>query len=240
MTSVFGSYSGCRQYLEDIDRARNDVGPDAPVIDKLRCPFNHPGFISAMADRVREALAELPHELRRGTRLIYTAHSIPQAMAETSPYQKQLHEACRLVSETVGQDDWTLVYQSRSGPPSQPWLEPDVCDYLQAVHAGGKVRAVVLAPIGFTSDHMEVLYDLDTEARQRCAELNLPMARAGTAGTHPEFVRMVRQLVEERVTAQPQRLAMGYPRARTRHLPGYLLPEEHPSSRNAVCGAVSA
>jgi hypothetical protein len=122
-------------------------------------------------------------------------------MARTSPYEAQLHEACRLVSEAAGHSDWCLVYQSRSGPPTQPWLEPDVCAYLRDVHSQGEVAGIVLAPIGFISDHMEVIYDLDTEARQLCDLLAMPMVRAATVGTHPQFIEMVRNLIVERVNA---------------------------------------
>jgi protoporphyrin/coproporphyrin ferrochelatase len=184
-TSAFGSYSGCRQYLEDIERARAAV-EGAPAIDKIR-PFpDHPGFIAAMTDRVRAALAELPHG-----RLVFTAHSIPVTMAQSSPYVRQLETACAAVAASVGRSDWKLVYQSRSGAPGQPWLEPDVCDYLREIRSD-----VVIAPIGFLSDHMEVLYDLDTEARAVCEQLGVRMARAGTAGTHPSIIRMIAELSE--------------------------------------------
>ncbi len=194
VTSAFSSYSGCRQYLEDIDRARAEVGAGAPEIAKLRGFFNHPGFIETMVARVADALAGMPEN----TRLIYTAHSIPISMAESSPYVRQIQEACRLVSEGAGRTDWMLAYQSRSGPPGQPWLEPDILDTLRAQAAEG-LRDVVLVPIGFISDHMEVLYDLDTEAAGLCAELGIRMKRAITAESHPRFVRMVRELIAERM-----------------------------------------
>lgn len=209
VTSVFGSYSGCRQYLEDIDRARAEVEPPVPELDKLRCPFNHPGFIRAMAERVRDALEQVPPAERSRVQLVFTAHSIPTVMAQVSPYEAQLKEACRLVADAVGQPDWTLVYQSRSGPPSQPWLEPDVLDYLREIHRRQSHSAVVIAPIGFVSDHMEVLYDLDTEARALCAELGLPVVRAATAGVHPHFIAMIRQLIEERIEDAQERLCIG-------------------------------
>ena len=179
-TSAFGSYSGCRQYLEDLDRARGEV-EDAPEILKIP-PFpGHPCFVEAMADRVRAAIAELPEG-----RLIFTAHSVPLAMAESSPYVRQLEQACAAVAVAVGRGEWKLVYQSRSGPPGQPWLEPDICDYLREIRCDA-----VIAPIGFLSDHMEVLYDLDTEARTVCEQLGVRMARAGTVGTHPAVIRMI-------------------------------------------------
>jgi len=192
--SAYSSYSGCRQYLEDIARAREAVGPGAPEIDKLRLFFNHPGFIEPMAEHVRRALAQLP-----AGELVFTAHSVPVSMAASSQYEAQLQEACRLVAEGVGGKKWRLVYQSRSGPPSQPWLGPDIGDYLRELHAKG-VRDVVIAPIGFISDHMEVLYDLDTEARMLCEELGLNMVRAATVGNHPAFVSMIAELARERMS----------------------------------------
>jgi len=192
-TSAFGSYSGCRQYLEDIDRARAAVGAGAPEIHKLPPFSNHPGFVGAMADRVRTALQSLPEKRRAAAALVYTAHSVPLSMAQSSPYVSQLQEACRAVSEAVGREG-ALVYQSRSGPPEQPWLGPDVGEYLRQLHAPD----VVLAPIGFLSDHMEVVYDLDTEAAALCRELGIGMTRAATVGTHPLFVAAVRDMIAER------------------------------------------
>jgi protoporphyrin/coproporphyrin ferrochelatase len=191
VTSIFSSYSGCRQYLEDIERARAEVGEGAPEIHKLRKFYNHPLFIEAEADRVRGALEQLP-----GAEIIYTAHSIPVSMAESSDYVKQLQEACTLVSNTLGIANWRLVYQSRSGPPSQPWLEPDIGDVLRETGAGA---SVVVAPIGFVSDHMEVLYDLDTEAQAIAAERGIHMVRAATVGVHPKFLAMIRELIAERM-----------------------------------------
>lgn len=186
-TSAFGSYSGCRQYLENIQRARAEVGEDAPEIVKIPPFSTHPLFIEAMADRVRTALAESP-----GVPVIFTAHSVPVSMAQTSPYVQELEAACQKVAEAAGAPDWNLVYQSRSGPPTQPWLGPDICDYLRERRSD-----CVIAPIGFLSDHMEVLYDLDTEARAVCDELGLRMVRAGTVGTHPALVRMIAELIEQ-------------------------------------------
>jgi ferrochelatase len=197
--SAYSSYSGCRQYLEDIARAREAAGEGAPEIDKLRLFYNHPGFIEPVAERVRAAIEQAP-----GAALVYTAHSVPVSMAATSEYEAQLNEACRLVSEQLGRRDWRLVFQSRSGPPSQPWLGPDIGDYLRELHAAG-TRAVVVAPIGFISDHMEVLYDLDTEARTLCAELGLQFVRAATVGNDPAFVSMIRELVLERMGEMPSR-----------------------------------
>ncbi len=185
-TSAFGSYSGCRQYLEDIQRARAAVGDDAPEIVKIP-PFSENSlFLEAMTERVRTALAELP-----GARVVFTAHSVPVSMAESSPYAQQLEAASGRVAENLGLREWKLVYQSRSGPPTQPWLGPDICDYLRASPAD-----TVIAPIGFLSDHMEVMYDLDTEAGAVCEELGVRMVRAGTVGTHPAIIRMIAELIE--------------------------------------------
>jgi ferrochelatase len=207
-TTAYSSYSSCRQYRENLAAAQRDVGPEAPHIDKLRAYFNHPGFIEPMIERVGAALAEIPTERREAAALVFTAHSIPRAMADTCQYEDQLDEASRLVAGGVGKEAWRLVYQSRSGPPSQPWLEPDIGGYLREL-AAGTARDVVVVPIGFISDHMEVLYDLDTEARAVADELGLNMIRAGTVGTHPRFVAMIRELIEERLSGDPRRAALG-------------------------------
>lgn len=207
-TSAFSSYSGCRQYRENIEQARAEVGPRAPQIDKLRGFFNHPGFIEAMAERVQQALEQIPGERRGEAQLVFTAHSIPLAMAEHCQYQSQLAEACRLAAERVDVANWRLAYQSRSGSPSQPWLEPDIGDVLRELASSG-VRDVVVAPIGFISDHMEVVYDLDTEARSVCRELGLNMVRAATVGVHPKFVSMIRELIGERMGLIAERRALG-------------------------------
>jgi ferrochelatase len=209
VTSAFSCYSGCRQYREDIQRAREVVGEGAPVVDKLRVFFNHPGFIEASVERVKSALAQLPADHREHAPLLFTAHSIPLAMAAGSLYVTQLEEACRLVAEAVNCTNWKLVYQSRSGPPQQPWLEPDVCDYLAAAAEQQKLTAVVVVPIGFVSDHMEVLYDLDTEARAACENLGITMVRAQTVGTHPLFIEGLRELVLERMTPGAACRALG-------------------------------
>ncbi len=209
VTSAFGSYSGCRQYLDNLDRARAEAGAGAPQVDKLRMFFNHPGFIETMADRVREAFGNVSEDNRDEAVLLFTAHSVPASMARSSPYVAQLEEACRLTAAAVEKKTWRLVYQSRSGPPGQPWLEPDVAVALREIHDTGKARAVVVAPIGFLSDHMEVLFDLDTEARELCEEMGIEMVRAGTAGEHPRFVRMVRELIEERLNPKLERAATG-------------------------------
>ena len=186
ITSAYGSYSGCRQYREDIARAMETVGDGAPDICVLEKFWKDPGLIEPVTERVGEALAkfdERPH-------VVFTAHSIPMSMASTSPYVEQLRESASLVATRLGIEGWELVYQSRSGPPTQPWLEPDILDYIRDFHAKGG-RNLVISPIGFVSDHMEVLFDLDTEAAELCAELGVRMERAGTVGTHPKFIRMI-------------------------------------------------
>jgi ferrochelatase len=209
VTSAYSSYSGCRQYLEEIDRARREVGPSAPQIDKLRAFYNHPGFVQPMIESVEAAMQELSDRQRQGAELLMTAHSIPVVMSETCDYVRQLQEVGRLVAEGVGAKRWRLVYQSRSGPPSQPWLEPDVCDVLRELGRTKRAEDVVLVPIGFVSDHVEVVYDLDREARAVCETLGLNLVRAGTVGTHPRFVRMIRELIEERLDENSVRLALG-------------------------------
>lgn len=200
-TSAYSSWSGCRQYLENIEAARAAAGPGAPTVDKLRAYFNHPGFVEPMADSVRAARHRLP-----GAKVVFCAHSIPRSMAAVCDYQRQLAETSRLVAgrAAVAANDWDLAYQSRSGAPSVPWLEPDVVDHLDSLRAAG-VRDVVLAPIGFISDHMEVMYDLDTEAAEHARAIGIRMVRAATAGTDPRFVEMIRELVLERTEGAPKR-----------------------------------
>jgi ferrochelatase len=209
-TSAFSSYSGCRQYRENIAAAQAEVGPGAPEIEKLRGYFNHPGFIEPMIERTAAALAEIPsdHNRRTDAKLIFTAHSIPAAMAANCRYEMQLRESCAIVAAGVQQTDWRLAYQSRSGSPTQPWLDPDVNNVLREL-AAQQVRDVVVVPIGFISDHMEVLFDLDTEAKQTAADLGINMVRAGTVGTHPRFVRMIRELITERISGTTDRQTLG-------------------------------
>ena len=242
VTSAYSSYSSCRQYRENIAAAQTEIGPGAPQVDKLRAFFNHPGFIEPLIEHTLAALEQIPADRRRSAALIFTAHSIPMAMASGSRYEEQLREACRLVAEGVSDSlsrreragvrvTWDLAYQSRSGPPHQPWLEPDVGDLIESLSKGSglifdssasrsaandqtkmrpdPVRDVVIVPIGFVSDHMEVVFDLDTEVRQRCDRLGINVVRAATVGTHPRFVQMIRELVEERMTDAPKRLALG-------------------------------
>jgi ferrochelatase len=209
--AAYSSYSSCRQYRENVYAAADASGEGAPVFDKMRVYYNHPDFVAANADRLREALDRLPADLRDRAHVAFTAHSIPSSMAAGCDYARQLQETCRLVAEEAGvaPDRWALVYQSRSGRPEDPWLEPDILDHVRAVHAAG-APALVVAPVGFLSDHMEVMYDLDEEARHLCDELGLPMERAGTVGTHPRFVAMMAELIVERMAGSPDRRAVGH------------------------------
>ncbi len=208
VTSGFSCYSGCRQYRENIASACEPLAERAPAVDKIRVFFNHPGFVGPMAQNVRAAMEQFPVDVRGDVPVLFTAHSIPMSMAESSKYVPQLVESCRLVAEQAGVQTWKLVYQSRSGAPTQPWLEPDIGDEIRTRHAAG-CRRLVVAPIGFISDHMEVLYDLDTEASDLCRELGVEMARAATVGTAPEFVAMIRDLIAERAWGLPDRVAIG-------------------------------
>ena len=220
VTSAYSSYSACRQYLDDIEQARAAVGPDAPVIDKARPYFNHPGFIEPFADAVRAALESLPGDVRPAARLVFTAHSVPDAMAAASGspaagtlvpaaggglagggrYAAELREAARLITERArpAHPDFDLVYQSRSGPPSVPWLGPDIAGHLRDI-AGAGVPAAVVVPVGFTSDHMEVVHDLDVEAAGVAESLGLAFARAAAPMPDPRFAAMVTGLVMERM-----------------------------------------
>jgi ferrochelatase len=213
-TSATASYSACRQYREDLARARAGLGDGdgagAPELVKLRHFFDHPGFIGAAVDGVRVALADLPPELRDDARLVCTAHSIPVAMNDASGprrdglYARQQRETARLVAEAVrgAGAEFDLAWQSRSGPPSVAWLEPDINDHLKDLAARG-VRAVVVAPTGFVSDHVEVRWDLDTEARATAADLGVAFVRAPTVGVHPAFVGMIGELVDEQLRDTP-------------------------------------
>ncbi|MFD7668144.1 ferrochelatase [Streptomyces sp. NPDC059788] len=232
-TSAYASYSGCRQYRENLAEALATLraeGLPVPRVDKLRHYFNHPGFVRPMVDGVLASLAGLPAEVRDGAHLAFTTHSIPTAAADTSgrpedhtqdgeggAYVAQHLDVARVIAAAVREETgvdhpWRLVYQSRSGAPHIPWLEPDICDHLEEVHRAG-VPAVVMAPIGFVSDHMEVKYDLDTEATAKAAELGLPVARSATVGADPRFAAAVRDLVLERAAAErgraPERCALG-------------------------------
>jgi ferrochelatase len=212
-TSAYGGYSSCGQYWEDIARARAFVGPRAPLITKLRQFHDHPGFVGPHVSAVQAALSELSGDRRETTRLVFTAHSVPVSMAETAGphggrYTAQLNETAALVHAGAAPGlAWDLVWQSRSGPPQVPWLEPDVNDHLRVLADKG-VTDVVISPIGFVSDHLEVVWDLDNEAAETARSLGLGYARAATPGTDPRFVTMVRELVEER-TAGRARARLG-------------------------------
>jgi ferrochelatase len=208
VSSAYSCYSGCRQYRENLRDAMEGVGEPSLAIDKIRVFYNHPGFIEANADHVREALEQVPQARRDAAVLLFTAHSIPMSMASGSRYEEQLLESCRLVAEAIGKPDWRMVYQSRSGPPHQPWLEPDVCDVLPEIKEAG-AQDVLISPIGFVSDHLEVLFDLDTEAKEAAEELGLGFVRVPTVGTHPAYISMIRELIMERCAATPERRAIG-------------------------------
>ncbi|MGD8375238.1 MAG: ferrochelatase [Acidobacteriota bacterium] len=198
--SPYSSYSGCRQYRENLDAARAAAGPGAPTCVKARPFFNHPDFIAANVARVREALGAMPSSGRDGVHVAYTAHSIPRSMAVGCDYEQQLLETCRMVSRDLAIDRgrWSLVYQSRSGRPADPWLEPDILDHLEACRDRG-VEDLIVHPIGFVSDHMEVLFDLDREAGTRALELGVRMVRSPTVGTHARFVETLVDLVAEQL-----------------------------------------
>ena len=208
VTSTFSSYSGCRKYREDLYEAVQGV-PNAPRIDKLRVGYNHPGFIEAMTDRVAAALDSLPKQERAGASILFTAHSLPESMARHSRYEAQLAASCRLVGDALEHQRWRLVYQSNNASYGrEPWLGPDVGTALREARAEG-VTSVVVAPIGFVCDHMEVVLDLDVEAAVIARGIGLNMVRAATVGTHPAYVAMVRELVVERLTPDAPRRALG-------------------------------
>lgn len=192
VTSAFSCYSGCRQYRENLEAAQKATGTESIEVLKLRVYFNHPGYILPLVDAVRAARLGSP-----ASRLVFTAHSIPLWMSNGSKYVEQLNEACRLVAEGAGIDGFDLVYQSRSGAPNMPWLEPDILDHMRALHAQG-TSGIILCPIGFISDHMEVLYDLDEEARLLAEELDMKLDRTPTSSHDPRFAAMIRELVLER------------------------------------------
>jgi ferrochelatase len=203
-TSAWGGYSGCLQYHEDIARARAAFGAGAPELVKLRQYFDHPLLIESFADAIRAALRELPADRRDRARLVFTAHSIPvSADAAAGPpadggrlYSRQVAEAARLCADATGFTDYDLVWQSRSGPPQIPWLAPDIVDHLEDLC----VDAVVVCPVGFVSDHLEVIWDLDNEARDKAAQLDMAFARAATPGTDPRFAQLVVELIGEHLT----------------------------------------
>ncbi|MEU0085864.1 ferrochelatase [Streptomyces sp. NPDC006274] len=229
-TSAYASYSGCRQYRENLADALatlEEEGRELPRVDKLRHYFNHPGFVRPMIDGVLASLADLPEDVRAGAHLAFTTHSVPTSAADSSgpaaehgdggAYVRQHLDVARLIAEAVARETgvehpWELVYQSRSGAPHIPWLEPDICDHLESLHGSG-APAAVMVPIGFVSDHMEVLYDLDTEATAKAAELGLPVRRSATVGADPRFAGAVRDLLLERAATErgvpAERCALG-------------------------------
>ena len=202
VTSAYSSYSGCRQYRENLAAARAEVGDGAPELDKIRVFYNHPGFVEPQVDLITDALAGLPDEVRAGARIVFTTHSIPRSMSRHCDYEAQHYEACRIVMEHLPGREWDLVFNSRSGPEFVPGLEPDINDHLEALSEAG-VPGVVVVPIGFISDHMEVIYDLDVEAVETCEKLGLPFARAGSVGIDERFVAMIRDLILERTADAP-------------------------------------
>jgi ferrochelatase len=249
-TSAYSSYSGCRQYRENLAAAVEPLGDRAPQVDRVRHYFNHPGFVEAMAASTSAAVDALPEAVRRDARLVFVTHSVPTSMnARSGPdggaYEAQHRDVARLVAAALAEATGTehafdLVYCSRSGQPSQPWLEPDVNDHLETLATDG-VPAAVLVPIGFVSDHMEVRYDLDTEALATASRLGLPCTRAATVGTDPRFVTAVRELVLERAAAvrgeQPRRAALGELGPSHDVCPAGCCPNERDPGRPALCGA---
>lgn len=249
LTSAYSSYSGCRQYREDLAAAAAPLGERAPTVDRVRHYFNHPGFVGAMVSSTSAALDQLPSDVRREARLVFVTHSIPRSMNERSgpeggAYERQHRDVARLVTAGVAAGTGVdhphdLVYCSRSGPPSQPWLGPDVNDHLEALAAEG-APAVVLVPIGFVSDHMEVRFDLDTEALATAARLGLPCRRAATVGTDPTFVASLRELVLERAAVargeRPARPALGGLGPSHDVCPAGCCRNERDPDRPALCG----
>ncbi|WP_156756280.1 ferrochelatase [Actinokineospora pegani] len=215
-TSAYGGYSACRQYDEDIARARAAFGAGAPDLVKLRHFFDHPLFVTAFADAVRAAAEGLPGDYR----LVFTAHSVPESADRAAGppeeggrrYSRQVTEAARLVAAEVGRPDHDVVWQSRSGPPQIPWLAPDIVDHIEALHAEG-VPGVLVCPVGFVSDHLEVVWDLDTEAKERADELGMAFARAATPNGDPRFAALVVELVQEHLAGAAVRKLSDFPKA---------------------------
>ena len=198
-TAGYSSYSSCRQYLENIEQACLAAGNAAPVIEKIRPFYNHPDFIAANAGQLLTAMASISEDRRAKAKIVFTAHSIPLSMANGCFYAQQLQEVAKSVIKTVDvANAWQIAYQSRSGPPTQPWLEPDINDVIEGLAKEG-VRDIVIAPIGFVSDHMEILFDLDTQAKQLCEKVGIGYHRAKTAGSHPKFISMIRKLIDEKI-----------------------------------------
>ena len=250
LTSAYSSYSGCRQYREDLAVSVAPLGERAPAVDRIRHYFNHPGFVEAMVASTATAVGALPAEVRDAARLVFVTHSIPTSMDETSgpdggAYTAQHRDVAETVAAGVGvatgvRHDLDLVFCSRSGPPTQSWLEPDVNDHLEKLAAGG-VPAAVLVPVGFVSDHMEVRFDLDTEALETAHRVGLPVTRATTVGTDPAFVGAVRELVLERAAVargeQPSCAALGTLGPSHEICPVGCCPNARDPQRPALCGA---
>ncbi len=207
VTSTFASYSGCRKYREDLYAAAAGLD-EPPVIDRLRLGFNHPGFIAAVMGRTRAAFEEVPAERRADAPLLFTAHSLPASMARHARYEEQLREACELVADGLDHDEWALAYQSNNAAYGEPWLETDICEVMRELGRDG-VEDIVVVPIGFVCDHIEVVLDLDIEARAVAEEAGVKLVRAATVGTHPTYVSMVRELIEERLSPDADRLSLG-------------------------------
>lgn len=217
-TSAWGGYSSCTQYVEDIARARAAAGPDAPELVKLRQYFDHPLLVEMFADAISAAAETLPAEVRADARLVFTAHSVPIAADERHGprlYSRQVAYATRLVAAAAGYQDFDQVWQSRSGPPRIPWLEPDIADHLNTLGDRG-TRAVIVCPIGFVADHIEVVWDLDYELRLQAQQAGVALARAATPNADRRFAKLAAGLIEElRTGAEPQRVAGPDP------VPGY-------------------
>jgi ferrochelatase len=240
VTSTFSSYSGCRKYREDLYAAVAGL-PRAPVIDKLRSGFNHPGFIAAACDRVSAALEQLPAERRTNAPILFTAHSLPEPMARHCAYEAQLNESCQLIGDALEHQRWRLVYQSNNASyGSEAWLGPDICTALEHARTEG-AEDVVVAPIGFVCDHMVVVLDLDVEAAARAREVGINMIRAATIGTHSAYIAMVRELILERMTPQPVRRALGALGPSHDFCPPHCCLSGRPGpAKNALCGLDSA
>lgn len=237
VTSTFSSYSGCRRYREDLFAAADGV-PQAPRLDRVRFGYNHPGFIAAMADRLGEAFARFP-EADPAPALVFTAHSLPLSMAKGCDYEAELRESCRLTAEAAGAGEWALAYQSQNASYGEPWLGPDVDEALRTARDAG-YPGVVVAPIGFVCDHLEVVLDLDVEAAATARDLGIRMVRAGTVGAHPAYVEMVRELLVERLTANPERRTLGRRGPRPDFCPADCCLSGRPGGpRPALCGADS-
>jgi ferrochelatase len=206
VTSAFSSYSGCRQYLEDIEGAVASIDPVTTLaVDKIRPFYNSSGFIGAIQDNLRETLEAFDEDADEDVLILFTAHSIPLSMANNCEYEEQLREACLLVMDQFDDNPWKLVFQSRSGPTTQPWLEPDICHAIE----GSAQSNIVACPIGFVSDHMEVLFDLDLDAKNACEVRGIKFGRVAAVGTNPIFVSGITDLIEQRCGTMPQVSTLG-------------------------------